>query len=163
MASQAKSLVANCSQRYPLVATGSLIKYNTNLEPVSKYCSSLIAQTAGRHFRIKRHLYVLGILQLLPRSCNYKAALEPLLPKVACCIPVLLPRYIGKCTARVLKRSAQPNENRALVCFIACFDRCTILKSKTPTRFFFIFPDRRHKSIKEMPFLVQNFQNDHAS
>ena len=39
------------------------------------------------------------------RPCNCEAASEPLLPKVACCIPVLPSRYIGKCAARVLKRS----------------------------------------------------------
>ena len=39
------------------------------------------------------------------RPCNYDAASEPLLPKVARCIPVLSSRYIGKCAARVLKRS----------------------------------------------------------
>ena len=40
------------------------------------------------------------------RPCNWEAASEPLLPKVARCIPVLSSRYIEKCTARVLKRSA---------------------------------------------------------
>ena len=39
------------------------------------------------------------------RPCNYGAASEPLLPKVPRCIPVLSSRYIGKCAARVLKRS----------------------------------------------------------
>ena len=39
------------------------------------------------------------------RPCNCEAALEPLLPKVARCIPVLPSRYKGKCAARVLKRS----------------------------------------------------------
>ena len=39
------------------------------------------------------------------RPWNCEAALEPFLPKVARCIPVLPSRYIGKCTARVLKRS----------------------------------------------------------
>ena len=39
------------------------------------------------------------------RPCNYVASSEPLLPKVARCITVLPLRYIGKCTARVLKRS----------------------------------------------------------
>ena len=39
------------------------------------------------------------------RTCNYEAALEPLLPKVARCIPVLSSRYIGKYAVRVLKRS----------------------------------------------------------
>ena len=39
------------------------------------------------------------------RLCNCKAASEPLLPKVAGCIPVLPLRYIGKYAARVLKRS----------------------------------------------------------
>ena len=37
------------------------------------------------------------------RPCNYGAASEPLLPKVAHCIPVLSSRYIGKCATRVLK------------------------------------------------------------
>ena len=36
---------------------------------------------------------------------NCEAASEPLLPKVARCIPVLPSRHIGKCAARVLKRS----------------------------------------------------------
>ena len=40
------------------------------------------------------------------RPCNCEAASEPLLPKVARRIPVLPSRYIGKCAARVLKRSA---------------------------------------------------------
>ena len=40
------------------------------------------------------------------QPCNCEAASEPLLPKVACCIPVLPLRYIGKCAARVLKCSA---------------------------------------------------------
>ena len=39
------------------------------------------------------------------RPCNWEAASEPLLPKVARCIPVLPSRYIGRCAARVLKRS----------------------------------------------------------
>ena len=39
------------------------------------------------------------------RPYNCEAASEPLLPKVARCIPVLPSRYIGKCAARVLKRS----------------------------------------------------------
>ena len=39
------------------------------------------------------------------RPCNCGAALEPLLPKVAHCIPVLSSCYIGNCVARVLKRS----------------------------------------------------------
>ena len=45
------------------------------------------------------------------RPCNcikvklVKVTSEPLLPKVARCIPVLPSRYIGKCAARVLKRS----------------------------------------------------------
>ena len=37
--------------------------------------------------------------------CNWEAASEPLLPKVARCTPVLPSRYIGKSAARVLKRS----------------------------------------------------------
>ena len=40
------------------------------------------------------------------RPCNYEATSELLLPKVACCIPVLPSHYIRKCAARVLKRSA---------------------------------------------------------
>ena len=43
------------------------------------------------------------------RPCKYDAASEPLLPKVARCIPVLSSRYIGKCAACVLKRSARPH------------------------------------------------------
>ena len=39
------------------------------------------------------------------RPCSYEAALEPLLPKVARCMPVLSSRYTGKCVARVSKRS----------------------------------------------------------
>ena len=39
------------------------------------------------------------------RPCNCEAASQPLLPKVVRCIPVLPSRYIGKCAARVLKRS----------------------------------------------------------
>ena len=41
------------------------------------------------------------------RPCNWEAASEPVLPKVARCIPVLPSRYIGKCAARVLKRSGE--------------------------------------------------------
>ena len=41
------------------------------------------------------------------RPCYCEPVLEPLLPKVARCIPVLLSRHIGKCAARVLKRSAR--------------------------------------------------------
>ena len=37
------------------------------------------------------------------RPCNCEAVSEPLLPKVARCIPFLPSRYIGKCAARVLK------------------------------------------------------------
>ena len=44
---------------------------------------------------------------LAVRPCNFEAVLEPLLPKVARCIPVLSSRYIGKCATRVLKRSGQ--------------------------------------------------------
>ena len=39
------------------------------------------------------------------RPCNCGAASEPLLLKVARCIPVLPSRYVGKCAARVLKCS----------------------------------------------------------
>ena len=47
------------------------------------------------------------------RPCSCEAASEPLLPKVARCIPVLPSRYIGKCTARVLKRSDQCHDQVA--------------------------------------------------
>ena len=40
------------------------------------------------------------------RSCNWEAASEPHLPKVAHCIPVLPSRYIGKCATHVLKHSS---------------------------------------------------------
>ena len=43
------------------------------------------------------------------RPCNCEAASEPLLPKVARCIPVLSSRYTGKCAAHVLKRSCPSN------------------------------------------------------
>ena len=36
---------------------------------------------------------------------NYGAASEPLLPRVARCIPVLSSSYTGKCASRVLKCS----------------------------------------------------------
>ena len=39
------------------------------------------------------------------QSYYYEAASELLLSKVPRCIPVLSLRYIGKCAARVLKRS----------------------------------------------------------
>ena len=42
---------------------------------------------------------------LAVRRHDYEAASEPLLPKVARCIPVLSSRFVGKCAARVLKRS----------------------------------------------------------
>ena len=42
---------------------------------------------------------------LAVRPCNCEAVLEPLLPKVSRCIPVPSTRHIGKCAARVLKRS----------------------------------------------------------
>ena len=45
------------------------------------------------------------------RQCNREAVSEPLLSKVASCIPVLPSRYIGKCTARVLKRSDSDADN----------------------------------------------------
>ena len=51
-----------------------------------------------------RHIH--GINQTVAgkcRPCNCEAASEPLLPKVAHCIPVLSWRYVGKCAARVLK------------------------------------------------------------
>ena len=44
------------------------------------------------------------------RPCSYGAASEPLLPKVARCIPVLSSCYTGKCAARVLKRSGITNQ-----------------------------------------------------
>ena len=40
------------------------------------------------------------------RPCHWEAASEPLLPKAARCISVLPLRYVGKCAARVSKRSA---------------------------------------------------------
>ena len=40
------------------------------------------------------------------RPCNCEAASEPLLHKVARCIPVLPSRYIGKCADRFLIRPA---------------------------------------------------------
>ena len=46
---------------------------------------------------------------LVIRLCNCEAASEPLLPKVARCIPVLPSHSIGKCAARVLK-SSEPIE-----------------------------------------------------
>ena len=60
-------------------------------------------------FDNSRHLH--GIHQtvlknaLAIRPCNYEVASEPLLSKVAGCIPVLSSHYIGKCAAPVLKRS----------------------------------------------------------
>ena len=48
---------------------------------------------------------------LATRPWNYGAASEPLLPKVALCIPVLSSRYIGKCAARVLKHSDKTDIN----------------------------------------------------
>ena len=48
------------------------------------------------------------------RPCNCEAASEPLLPKVARCIPVLPLRYIAKCAARVLKRTGLSYEVRIL-------------------------------------------------
>ena len=45
------------------------------------------------------------------QPCNYDAASEPLLPKVAHCIPVLSSRYIGKFAARVLQRSVSTSNN----------------------------------------------------
>ena len=39
------------------------------------------------------------------RPCNYGAASESHLPKVARCIPVFSSRYVEKCAAHVLKRS----------------------------------------------------------
>ena len=42
---------------------------------------------------------------LADRCYDYEAVSEPLLLKVARCIPVLSSSYIGKCTARVLKHS----------------------------------------------------------
>ena len=47
---------------------------------------------------------------LAVRPCKWEAASEPLLPKVARCILVLPSRYIGKCAARVLKRSGKALE-----------------------------------------------------
>ena len=41
------------------------------------------------------------------RPCNYGGTSEPLLPKVARCIPVLSSSYIGKCAARVKNRKVQ--------------------------------------------------------
>ena len=49
-------------------------------------------------------------LAIRPHNCE--AASEPLLPKVARCIPVLPSRYIGKCAARVLKRSGKTDNER---------------------------------------------------
>ena len=58
-------------------------------------------------------------------------AKQPLLPKVARCIPVLSSRYIDKCSARVLKRSDSTNnlhENcrsklvRSKVCYYILID-----------------------------------------
>ena len=72
------------------------------------------------------------------RPCNYKAALELLLPKVASCIPVLSSCYTGKCAAHVLTRSAQSEAKTSNIPhqlyanyfgisfqFIASRDRCT--------------------------------------
>ena len=50
-------------------------------------------------------------IALAIRPCNCQAASEPLLPKVARCIPVLPSRYIGKCATRVLKRSGDNNDS----------------------------------------------------
>ena len=46
------------------------------------------------------------------RPCNCEAASDPLLPKVARCILVLSSRHIGKCAARVLKRSDETDRER---------------------------------------------------
>ena len=45
------------------------------------------------------------------RPCTCEAASEPLLSKVARCIPVLLSRYTGKCAAHVLKRSGSTDQS----------------------------------------------------
>ena len=49
-----------------------------------------------------------NVLSIQP--CNYGAASEPLLPKVARCVPGLSSRYMGQYAASVLKRSALTND-----------------------------------------------------
>ena len=54
------------------------------------------------------------------RPCNCEAALEPLLPKVARCIPVLSSCYVGKCAAHVLKRSGRSHSAVAAARVLKC-------------------------------------------
>ena len=54
---------------------------------------------------------------LATRPCNCEAVSEPLLPKVARCIPVLPSRYIGQCAAGVLKRSGYLYTSRPSLLF----------------------------------------------
>ena len=62
------------------------------------------------------------------RPCNYGAASKPLFPKVARCVPVLSSCYIGKCAARILKRSAF--DQRSLIVLTGLwevtFDYCCV-------------------------------------
>ena len=53
-----------------------------------------------------------------PPCCE--AASEPLLPKVARCIPVLLSRDTGKCAARVLKHSDRTDCSHPRVKKVEC-------------------------------------------
>ena len=59
------------------------------------------------------------------RPSNWEAASEPLLPKVAHCIPVPPLRYIGKC-ARVLKRSVS---TQIVISMTLCFLRSRVTVS----------------------------------
>ena len=94
------------------------------------------------------------------RPCNCEAASEPLLPKVARCIPVLPSRYIGKCAAHVLKRSGITEIHLAILelwsskgGFPVMAETTRKLAASTRWQFFFFA-----STTASTRCLVQNFQ-----
>ena len=110
------------------------------------------------------------------RPCNYGAASEPLLPKFACCIPVLSSRYIGKCATRVLKHSGwifSVSEVAFILVLLSiffrasCTDGCrhctkpmiTGLYPSYELLFIFIFEFVSNRLLSVNPFLYSLYRN----
>ena len=91
-----------CRTIHQQAQVSSLETLHTNLESQTIVLMSNYIDN-GSHYLGFRQLLLQDSLDV--RRYDHEAASEPHLPKVACCIPVLSSRYIGKRAARVLKRS----------------------------------------------------------
>ena len=90
------------------------------------------------------------------RPCNCEGASQPLLPKVARCIPVLPSRYIGKCAARVLKRSDENLVNAINSKYYEISELRNVYNSKSSFRLFHSNLRSLSKHIDELQILLRS-------